>query len=234
MKKFKIGDRVITTKDFDKDTPAGLKGTVIGFENTQYGDITVEFDEKLRNGHNCFLKCKSGNGRWGHSDGLEFLQKCTQKIVITTDGTETLARLYEGKKVVLTATAKCSPDDTFNFDTGAKLAFERLMEKKRIADLTVKTLERISEACKKIQFPKFEMPKITFSVEIKPKYYNGKVVCIAKNLYAPYTLGKVYEFKDGRVADDRGEMLPIQKPIKALEEWNNDPIKRAKFIPFVE
>lgn len=51
----------------------------------------------------------------------------TQKIVITSDGKETLARLYEGEKVVKKATAKCSPDDTFDFKTGAMLAFERLM-----------------------------------------------------------------------------------------------------------
>lgn len=48
------------------------------------------------------------------------------KIVITTDGNKTLARLYENNKVVRTAEAKCSP----NFETGAKLAFERLIEKK--------------------------------------------------------------------------------------------------------
>ena len=50
------------------------------------------------------------------------------KIVITTDGTETLARLYDGNKVIKTATAKCSPDDNFSFETGAKIAFERLID----------------------------------------------------------------------------------------------------------
>lgn len=54
---------------------------------------------------------------------------CENKIVITTDGTETLARLYDGKKVVKTATAKCSPEDKFDFETGATIAFDRLFEK---------------------------------------------------------------------------------------------------------
>lgn len=54
---------------------------------------------------------------------------CEKKIVITTDGAETLARLYDGNKVIKTATAKCSPDDTFNFETGATIAFDRLFEK---------------------------------------------------------------------------------------------------------
>lgn len=49
-----------------------------------------------------------------------------KKIVITSDGVETLARLYENGKVVKKATAKCSPEDEFDFNVGAKLAFERL------------------------------------------------------------------------------------------------------------
>lgn len=52
------------------------------------------------------------------------------KIVITSNGSETLARLYEDDKVIKTATAKCSPDDTFDFETGAKIAFDRLTENK--------------------------------------------------------------------------------------------------------
>ena len=71
-----------------------------------------------------------------------------QKIVITTDGKTTLARLYDGKKVIKRAEAKCSSEDKFDFNVGAELAFNRLMGK----------------SCKK------ETPK--------PKVYNGKVVCI--------------------------------------------------------
>lgn len=51
------------------------------------------------------------------------------KIVITHDGKTTTATLYreDGSKEV--ATAKCSPEDTFDFNVGAKLAMERLMKK---------------------------------------------------------------------------------------------------------
>ena len=69
------------------------------------------------------------------SGGWVWTENCIEglagenKIVITTDGTETLARLYDGNKVIKTATAKCAPDDTFNFETGAKIAFDRLFEK---------------------------------------------------------------------------------------------------------
>lgn len=57
------------------------------------------------------------------------LRLVNQKIVITVDGTTTLARLYDGNKVVKTAEAKCNPSDEFNFETGASLAFERLYTK---------------------------------------------------------------------------------------------------------
>lgn len=48
------------------------------------------------------------------------------KIVITSDGKTTTARLFNGKELVKKADAKCSPDDEFDFMVGAKLAMERL------------------------------------------------------------------------------------------------------------
>lgn len=56
--------------------------------------------------------------------GLEL--DINNKIVIETDGKTTLARLYDGNNVIKSAEAKCSPDDEFDFLTGAKIAFERL------------------------------------------------------------------------------------------------------------
>jgi hypothetical protein len=49
------------------------------------------------------------------------------KIVITTDGKTTTARMYEGKRVVREGKATCSPEDKFDYDYGAQLAFDRLM-----------------------------------------------------------------------------------------------------------
>ena len=53
------------------------------------------------------------------------------KIVILTDGETVTAKKYEGKEVIKSATAKCHPDDEFNFDIGAKIAFDRLTEQSR-------------------------------------------------------------------------------------------------------
>ena len=69
------------------------------------------------------------SGGWAWTENCIAGLACENKIVITSDGEKTLARLYDGKKVVKTATAKCSPDDKFSFETGAKIAFERLFDR---------------------------------------------------------------------------------------------------------
>lgn len=66
------------------------------------------------------------NGWLWKEDDLE-LAVCQDKIVITNDGKTTKATLYHGDTKTV-ATAKCSPEDTFDFNVGAKMAMERLME----------------------------------------------------------------------------------------------------------
>ena len=68
---------------------------------------------------------------WLGKDYYEFeLVEENNKIVITTDGKTTTSRLFNGKELIRKAEAKCSPDDEFDFMVGAKLAMERLEEKK--------------------------------------------------------------------------------------------------------
>ena len=67
-------------------------------------------------------------GGWAWTENCIAGLACENKIVITSDGEKTLARLYDRDKVIKTATAKCSPDDNFSFETGAKIAFERLID----------------------------------------------------------------------------------------------------------
>lgn len=49
-----------------------------------------------------------------------------KKIVITTDGKTTTAKMYDGKSCVKVSEARCCPSDTFDFQTGAEIAFNRL------------------------------------------------------------------------------------------------------------
>ena len=73
----------------------------------------------------CQYRIKEDGETWLWTDEM-FDSKVNQKIVITTDGRITTARLYDGKKILKSAESKCNPKDTFDFEVGAKLAFERL------------------------------------------------------------------------------------------------------------
>lgn len=58
--------------------------------------------------------------------------KNNQQIHITTDGKTTYAVLKQDGKVLSRSEAKCHPDDKFDFETGAKIAFDRLEIKKEV------------------------------------------------------------------------------------------------------
>ena len=115
----------------------------------------------------------------------------SEKIVITHDGKTTTATLYreDGSKEV--ATAKCSPEDTFDFNFGAKLAMERLMGK---------TTE-----------PKKPEP---------PKYYNGRVIRIHSGCDW-WTKGKIYTFVNGVTIDNDGDEHWKNDPIKDINRLSH-------------
>ena len=194
--KYKIGDKVRVKKCFGGLNLKGKIGKVVAIGRLY--DYGIEFDEPITRGHSCGDRGKCGCCRWCYQRELE--PAGDKKIVITTDGKTTLARLYEDKKVVKIAKAKCAPEDEFDFIAGAELAFKRLTQNK------VK----------------------------KPIYYSGKVVCVKANEGKAYTVGKIYEFKDGRVRIDNGCILPSGDPIKSLDEWNNFNWTLAEFIELKE
>jgi hypothetical protein len=281
MAKFKIGDRVRAIGEVDGINLAGKTGRVIRVDGKIF-QLCVEFDESIPYGHNADSRGKNGHCRWGREHEFELIEN--KKIVITTDGKETLARLYEGNKVVKKAEAKCSPDDKFNFNVGAKLAFDRLMEngekkadgddgkKWRVVNRKAKVGDYIRLRGKSYSFNKkgdilradevspsgvvgvrgSNHPRNTNDgnflwnyapceyevvepIKAETKYYNGKVVCVKADRGYAYTVGKVYEFKDGKVKIDNGVFIPASKArIKTLDEWNEDKGLHCEFIPLVE
>jgi hypothetical protein len=89
-----------------------------------------------------------GNGVWCGWLGKEYYKfervEENTKIVTTTDGKTTTARLFDGKELVKKAEAKCSPDDKFDFMVGANLAMERLEEKKPVNPFKVGEYVRVT------------------------------------------------------------------------------------------
>ena len=79
---------------------------------------------------------------WAIEEGKEVIEyipyetnhKCKEKIVITTDGKTTTAKLFKGKKLIKTAEAKCNPANTFDFGIGARIALDRLSGREKVAE----------------------------------------------------------------------------------------------------
>lgn len=154
MEKFKVGDRVRIRQWADMEKEFGLDAA--GDINCKYwfthlmrhlcgrtaSVISVAASEQVA----LDFDDKSGITCWSYStDMIEPIKTKQETIVIYRNGDiVTALDKRDGRK----ATAKCSPDDTFDFEVGARLAFDRLMGKTK---------------------PKTEQ---------KPKWYNGQIVCV--------------------------------------------------------
>jgi len=118
-RKFKIGDRVkcVDNNGWGKDL-VGKYGVVKGVYELSY---SVEF-EKFFDGHSCCGLTKHGHGWNCEESMLELATKDT--IVIYRKDDEVIALDKVSGK---TGVAKCGRKDTFDFATGARIAFERLL-----------------------------------------------------------------------------------------------------------
>jgi hypothetical protein len=118
MSKFKVGDRV----------------KVVGNNFKPHHHLTIGTEAeilKLTGVDDVWVK---GQGSYGairqyiNTRDIELVpHPAKQKIVVTTYGKITTACLFDGKKLVKSAIAKCSPQDEFVFETGAAIALDRLL-----------------------------------------------------------------------------------------------------------
>ena len=123
--KFKAGDKVRVRKDLVVGNTYKMN-----FEKERLCVFTSEM-AKFRGKKVTISKYFSSASRYSIKEcdycwTDEMFEPVCDKIVITTDGKTTLARLYNGKEVIKSAEAKLSKNDEFDFMVGAKLAFERL------------------------------------------------------------------------------------------------------------
>lgn len=129
--KYKIGDKVRVRDDLEIGKWYSMNNcTFSDFVNSKM--ITFKGKEVTILADNCFgmYLIKEDNGEWHWTDEMfSGLATSLPKVVINTDGKTTTAKMYEGKKVLKTAKSQCSPEDTFDFAVGAKLALERVTEK---------------------------------------------------------------------------------------------------------
>ncbi|MGN0553050.1 MAG: hypothetical protein ACI4I1_06675 [Oscillospiraceae bacterium] len=260
--KYKVGDKVRVRQWEDMKKEYGID---------RDGDIATRpsFVRRMRKYCGKVLEIKEVEGDIYKLDdiGWDFSEKmfepvCYNKIVITSDGKTTFAKLCEDIKVVKTAKAECSPDDTFDFATGAKLAFERLFAPEKAKAIVGATYKVIGNSIPHHGFLKGDLVTMMnasgsrcihlFSrkkdsllqylnisdVELveepkkEPKLYSGKVVCVEAKEKSAYTVGKIYEFKDGKVKIDNGCWIGVTQKVNTLDDWNNEypNLYHAKFI----
>lgn len=136
--KFKVGDRVKVKKDIvtlNRRT-VGKCGTVKELLTDNY--CSVEFDEFV-GGHDCNGFAKEGHG-WNHAeDALDLVKTQNETIVIYRNDNKVVAL---DKSTGEKAEANCNPADEFDFRTGAKLAFNRLMGEDAKPDNGVREVKR--------------------------------------------------------------------------------------------
>ena len=129
--KYKIGDKVRVRYDLAKGKiylmSNGFEGDSVESEMLEFKDQEVTISSYTPTGK---YHIKEDGEKWGWTDEMfSGLVTSFPKVVITTDGKTTTAKMYEGMKLLKTAQSKCSPEDTFDFAIGAKLALERVTEK---------------------------------------------------------------------------------------------------------
>lgn len=201
MEQFKVGDKVIVK-------PFGNVKNHFGIERHRWKEY--ENKEFVINGFSpsgsVLLKGDRYFFSWPYN---AFIPTNAKRIVICQDGTTTRAIEYEGRRKVKEAMAKLHPDDEYRWETGRDLALNRL-----------------------IYGTDYHPSEVALPEEEKP-LYNGKVVCVDLCGFncLDYTVGKVYQFKDGFMLSDRGIELPAN-PVHSFDEWATLSI--SKWLEIVE
>jgi hypothetical protein len=127
--KFNIGDKVKTHSERGR----GVNGVAYVSSMDEYSGVIARVEDINGTDDNgvekWFYRLENTPFYW-HESLLEAV-KNENKIVITTDGTMTRAAMYDGHKLIKEAFSTCSKEDAFKFETGAKIAFERLTAKQK-------------------------------------------------------------------------------------------------------
>lgn len=118
-------------------------------------------------------------------------------IVITSDGVTTTATRRIGKAIQATATAKCNPGDTFDFDEGARIAFERLCGRDPFPEKPKAYNGRM--ICAESPYPWWTVGKIYEVVD-------GRITADDGDVYPPRSRVPYRDAEDARHAGAAGSM----------------------------
>ena len=182
MAKYKVGDkvRIVSERPWAFGFPdcmvkyLGKALTVARVNARTYAEPTYRFEEAVDNGYYWLF------GESWISGLVEPKQEpCT--VELRFDGMITTATLKRGGRDVKTAEARCNPKDTYSRAEGARVAVERLFEKKRKEDKPEKYTPKVGDR---------------FLVVSNPSHYCSSVGKIV-TLYDNSGSVKLYKDSDG-------------------------------------
>lgn len=196
--KFKVGDRVKVKNDtvtINRRT-VGKCGTVKELLANNY--CAVEFD-KFVDGHDCGGFAKEGHGWNFVEDVLDLVKTQNETIVIYRKDNKVIAL---DKSTGEKAEANCNPADEFDFRTGAKLAFNRLMGEDVKPDNGVR--------------------------EVKRKAKVGEYIKIvdAKPFLIPYENGEIF-----RVIGVKNATCEVENSVKRCHTWHSEYVVLENYKP---
>lgn len=228
--KFKVGDIVKVKKNAAilNIRTLGECGTVKKLLTDNY--YSVEFD-KFVGGHDCKGFAKYGYGWNCAEDALDLVKHQNETIVIYRNDNKVVAL---DKSTGEKAEAKCNPADEFDFRTGAKLAFNRLMGEDVKPDNSVREVKRKAKVGEYIKIIDAKPILISYeNGEIFRVIGIGNVGCKVKNsvkscyvwheeyvVLENYKLEKEPEKKDEICVGDTVKVKDTGKQYKLYGTWS--------------
>ena len=174
--------------------------------------------------------------------------KVEEKIVITRDGKTTTATKYCGDGSKVTATARCAPEDTFDFNVGAELAMERLMGKTKSeppkyyngrvvcvdtghTDLTVGKIYTFVDGCGKSDDGRqiTNSPVKDFN-DLASRFHVAKFIEIVEDENKPLTIEELNKMDGQKVYVVRLDKNKVENPNHSYCGWHTVDVKKGRLI----
>ena len=122
--KFNVGERYKVGYESLLEAGNIIEITCIDSDRVYYKTIVAVDGGKVRDGF---------DARSAFAKNLIPVTEENEKIIIIRDGKKVTARKYVNEQLVNSAVARCAPEDTFDFDTGARIAVHRLLNIKEVS-----------------------------------------------------------------------------------------------------
>nr|DAZ63751.1 MAG TPA: SH3-like domain protein [Caudoviricetes sp.] len=134
MAKFKVGDRVKIVRNDYLTCEIGDTGTIMAYNSgTGYA---VEFDIPRPSYHGCRGLTTPGYGQWASEENFELIEPIKDKptrefkLIITSSGDTTTAKLILGKDVAKEATVTRYSKDEYSEKAAVEAVVKKIFEKK--------------------------------------------------------------------------------------------------------